>query len=459
MEQLYNSTIAAISTAMSNSGIGIVRMSGPEAFQIADGVYKGKKEKKLCEQQSHTIHYGYMVDGDQVIDEVLVMLMRGPHSYTGEDTVEINCHGGVYVVKRILELLIKNGARPAEPGEYTKRAFLNGRLDLSQAEADVIYQNIFRANRDVFQWIGFMLLFLVGYYAALSKTANYLKNIGDGIDNVLSNSKQPIELETELEPIAEKLNTMKMTLARKERMAQESEQRKNDLVVYLAHDLKTPLTSVIAYLSMLDEKPDMLPEERKKYIHIAHTKAIRLSELISEFFEITKFNLQNIRLEKETINLSLMLEQIMDEFYAVFADNNLTGNIYTEEDLMVEGDPDKLARVFDNLLRNAVAYSYRGTNIDVRAYGEGVAVVIVFSNQGEPIPKQKLQTVFEKFYRADNSRSSQTGGAGLGLSVAKEIVELHEGTIEAFSDIQSTRFVVRLKRLLPKGQRQSGGVI
>lgn len=299
------------------------------------------------------------------------------------------------------------------------------KMNLSQAEADVIYQNIFRANRDVFQWIGFMLLFLVGYYAVLSKTANYLKNIGDGIDNVLANSKQPIELETELEPIAEKLNTMKMTLARKERMAQESEQRKNDLVVYLAHDLKTPLTSVIAYLSMLDEKPDMPPEERKKYIHIAHTKAIRLSELISEFFEIIKFNLQNIRLEKETINLSLMLEQIMDEFYAVFADNNLTGNIYTEEDLMVEG----------------------------------VAVVIVFSNQGEPIPKQKLQTVFEKFYRADNSRSSQTGGAGLGLSVAKEIVELHEGTIEAFSDIQSTRFVVRLKRLLPKGQRQSGGVI
>ncbi len=333
------------------------------------------------------------------------------------------------------------------------------KMNLSQAEADVIYQNVFRANRDVFQWIGFMLLFLVGYYAALSKTANYLKNIGDGIDNVLANSKQPIELETELEPIAEKLNTMKMTLARKERMAQESEQRKNDLVVYLAHDLKTPLTSVIAYLSMLDEKPDMPPEERKKYIHIAHTKAIRLSELISEFFEITKFNLQNIRLEKEPINLSLMLEQIMDEFYAVFADNNLTGNIYTEEDLMVEGDPDKLARVFDNLLRNAVAYSYRGTNIDVRAYREGAAVVIVFSNQGEPIPKQKLQTVFEKFYRADNSRSSQTGGAGLGLSVAKEIVELHEGTIEAFSDIQSTRFVVRLKRLLPKEQRQSGGVI
>ena len=156
-------TIAAISTAMTNSGIGIVRLSGEDAFSIIDKIYKGKSPKLLSEQKSHTIHYGYIMDGEQTIDEVLVLLMRGPHSYTGEDTVEINCHGGVYVVKRILELLIKNGARPAEPGEYTKRAFLNGRLDLSQAEADVIYQNVFRANRDVFQWIGFILLFCLLY--------------------------------------------------------------------------------------------------------------------------------------------------------------------------------------------------------------------------------------------------------------------------------------------------------
>ena len=130
-----STTIAAISTAMSNSGIGIVRMTGDEAFEIADRIYKGKKNKKLSEQKSHTIHYGFIADGEEILDEVLVMLMRGPHSYTGEDTVEINCHGGVYVVRRILETLIKYGARPAEPGEFTKRAFLNGRLDLSQAEA------------------------------------------------------------------------------------------------------------------------------------------------------------------------------------------------------------------------------------------------------------------------------------------------------------------------------------
>ena len=127
--------ISAISTAVSPSGIGIVRMSGRGAVKIGDKVYKGRKGKRLSSEKSHTIHYGYIVDGEDVIDEVLVMLMLSPNTYTGEDTVEINCHGGVYVVKRILETLIKYGARPAEPGEFTKRAFLNGRLDLSQAEA------------------------------------------------------------------------------------------------------------------------------------------------------------------------------------------------------------------------------------------------------------------------------------------------------------------------------------
>ncbi len=130
-----DTTIAAISTAMSNSGIGIVRMSGSEAVEIADRVYVSKSNKELSKQKTHTIHYGYIADEGETIDEVLVMLMRGPHTYTGEDTVEINCHGGVFVMKRILEVLIKNGARPAEPGEFTKRAFLNGKMDLSQAEA------------------------------------------------------------------------------------------------------------------------------------------------------------------------------------------------------------------------------------------------------------------------------------------------------------------------------------
>ena len=135
MNDPYSGTIAAISTGMSNSGIGIVRMTGPDSFAIIDKVYRGAREKKLSSQDSHTIHYGYICDQGEVIDQVLVMLMRGPHTYTGEDTVEVNCHGGVYVVKRVLETILAAGARPAQPGEFTKRAFLNGKLDLSQAEA------------------------------------------------------------------------------------------------------------------------------------------------------------------------------------------------------------------------------------------------------------------------------------------------------------------------------------
>jgi len=138
---MIKDTIAAIATAMSSSGIGIVRISGPDAFEIIDKIFAPKKQgKKLSNEKGYSLHYGFIKDGEDFIDEVLVLAMRGPHSYTAEDTIEIDCHGGIFVVKKILETVIKYGARVAEPGEFTKRAFLNGRIDLSQAEAviDVI---------------------------------------------------------------------------------------------------------------------------------------------------------------------------------------------------------------------------------------------------------------------------------------------------------------------------------
>ncbi len=150
-------TIAAIATAMTNAGIGIVRISGDEAVPIADRIFQGKGTKKLAECETHTIHYGHIHDGEEVIDEVMVLLMRGPRSYTREDTVEIDCHGGIYVTKRILETVIKYGARPAEPGEFTKRAFLNGRIDLSQAESviDLIHaKNDFALKNSIKQLSG-----------------------------------------------------------------------------------------------------------------------------------------------------------------------------------------------------------------------------------------------------------------------------------------------------------------
>ena len=151
-------TIAAISSAAGNSGIGIIRVSGDEAIEIVDKIFRSnKKDKKLKDVESHTVHYGYIMDGNTIMDQVLVIVMKNPHSYTGEDTVEIDCHGGMLILKKVLELVIKNGAKTAEPGEFTKRAFLNGRIDLSQAEAvmDLINsKNDFALNSSVNQLKG-----------------------------------------------------------------------------------------------------------------------------------------------------------------------------------------------------------------------------------------------------------------------------------------------------------------
>ncbi|MDE7039008.1 MAG: HAMP domain-containing histidine kinase, partial [Lachnospiraceae bacterium] len=272
----------------------------------------------------------------------------------------------------------------------------------------------------------------------------YVDQIGDGIENILSESTKPIHLITELKPIEIRLNEIKATLKRQEIEAEEGEKKKNDLVLFLAHDLKTPLTSIVAYLSMLDSHVDMQAEEREKYTHIALEKSIRLGELINEFFDITRYNFQDIELEAIEINLSFMLEQLADELYGVLQEKHLSCEVHVEENLVVYGDPDKLARVFDNILRNAIAYCYENTKIQIDAQNKNRDVEIVFTNQGDKIPGTMLQTIFEKFYRVDGSRSSGTGGAGLGLAIAKEIVELHGGRIRAKSDDIRTQFIVDL---------------
>ncbi len=200
-------------------------------------------------------------------------------------------------------------------------------------------------------------------------------------------------------------------------------------MLFLAHDLKTPLTSIVAYLTMLEDHPDMPEEEREAYTHIALEKSIRLGELINEFFDITRYNLQNIELEPVEIDLTMMLEQLADELYGVLQEKKLTCEVDVEEDLMIYGDPDKLARVFDNILRNAIAYCYANTEIRIEAKIKDGDIEITFTNAGDKIPGDMLQTIFEKFYRVDGSRSTGTGGAGLGLAIAKQIVELHGGRI------------------------------
>lgn len=237
---------------------------------------------------------------------------------------------------------------------------------------------------------------------------------------------------------------IKTDMIRKEESLKQEAQRKNDLITYLAHDLKTPLTSVLGYLSLLDEAPDMPEAQKEKYTHIALEKAQRLEGLIEEFFEITQYNLQNIFLEKEELDLSYMLMQMTEEFYPVLAAHGNEVKLEAEEDLHLYADPDRLARVFNNILKNAVAYSYPNTTITIRASRNKDKILLSFENHGKNIPKEKLDSIFEKFFRLDSSRRSNTGGAGLGLAIAKEIVELHGGRISARSQDERVTFTVEL---------------
>lgn len=308
------------------------------------------------------------------------------------------------------------------------------------------YWRVIGNNKDFFLVIGFLCLFSLFFYAALSKMVKYLNQVETGIDNIVLDSADSIHMITELKPIETRLNEIKQILKKQEQEVIEGEKKKNDLIVFLAHDLKTPLTSIVAYLTMLDSYQDMPEEERQRYTHIALEKSIRLGELISEFFEITKFNLQDIVLEPVELNLSMMLEQLADELYGVLREKNLTCEVEAAEDMVVYGDADKLARVFDNILRNAVSYCYPNTKIRIQTEMTEEGNRIVFSNRGKQIPKEQLGTIFEKFYRLDEARHSTTGGAGLGLAIAKEIVELHGGTIWAESDDEETRFIVMLPK-------------
>lgn len=317
-------------------------------------------------------------------------------------------------------------------------------IHVSEENAVNLYWRILGDNKELFMILGFLSLFALFFYIALSRMTKYLDQVGEGIENILSDSNEPIKLITELKPLEEKMNEIKTTLKRQEKEGLEIEQKKNDLVLFLAHDLKTPLTSVVAYLSMLEENPDMASEERKQYTHVALEKANRLGGLISEFFEITQFNLHDIKLEPVELNLTMMLEQIADELYGVLQEKNLTCEVNIEDDMIIQGDPDKLARVFDNILRNAISYCRKETALKIHAERISGEYVISFENEGDTIPEEKLEKIFDKFYRADASRNTQTGGAGLGLAIAKEIVGLHGGSIRAESENGRTSFIVIL---------------
>ena len=280
--------------------------------------------------------------------------------------------------------------------------------------------------------------------AFLARPFRYLDQIIAAAQALASPSEQAVALHPDLREVQDEMNLIRERSLRHAYLAREAEQRKNDLILYLAHDLKTPLTSVIGYLTLLRDEPDLAPQTRARYTAIAWDKAQRLEALVDEFFEITRFSLSHMPLEKERVNLSRLLEQVASEFEPAMADKGLSWRLSIPPGLTVLGDGDKLARVFDNLARNAVSYAYPQSPLSLSARGEGNQVTVSLSNQGKTIPQDKLQRIFQQFFRLDGARSSSTGGAGLGLAIAKEIVEQHGGRIRAASRSETVTFTVTL---------------
>jgi len=322
--------------------------------------------------------------------------------------------------------------------------FLQDTFYLSNEDAVIIHKYIFRNNIDKIMLVSSAIFFLIIFRLAMSWVTEYFDEISGGMDDLMKGSDKEIELSPEMRFMETKLNMCKHILEKRERDAKQSEQRKNDLVVYLAHDIKTPLTSVIGYLDLMSEIPDMPVEQRAKYMDITLEKANRLEKLINEFFEITRYNLQTIILEKGSFNLSYMLFQMADEFYPMLSERNQEVMVNAEDNIMFYGDSNKLARVFNNVFKNAIAYGDKNSKITIDVHRQSQDAIISFKNYGKNIPKQKLNSIFEKFYRLDESRGTETGNAGLGLAIAKEIVILHEGEIYAESNNDYTVFHIKM---------------
>lgn len=317
-------------------------------------------------------------------------------------------------------------------------------MGIDHEDAFYVYNDYFREFREIFFAAAMVLLFLFLLVFLFRWLTRYFKEINRGIDCLLAHREEQIRLSPEMRPFEIKLNTVQDILAERERAARAAEQRKNELVMYLAHDIRTPLTSIIGYLRLLEQIPDLPAEEKGKYVHISLEKTYRLEKMINEFFEITCYNTQQITIASQAVDLYYLLAQVIDEHMPLFTEHGNYVTFHAAESLEVCGDPERLARVFHNLLKNAVAYGSTGTEITVDAEEAQEHVVVTVSNHGKTIPDDKLETLFEKFYRLDESRTSNTGGTGIGLAIAKEIVLLHGGTITADSKNGLTAFTVTL---------------
>lgn len=318
--------------------------------------------------------------------------------------------------------------------QYTFSLFKNPVIEWLYWRLDAIY--IF------YLLIGLTSIFF--YY--WRKPWNYLDEVLTATNIIYELNDHTIELSEPLREVENQMNQIKMSVLLSQQAVKDAENKKNELVMYLAHDIRTPLTTVIGYLSLLDETPDMPIEQKAKFVGIALDKAERLESLINELFEITRYetNTVQLHLKKEPIDLNELLSQVIEEFYPALSAKGNTAKFTAEDNLIIVGDAEKLARAFNNLLKNAVAYSYANTEIYISVGRNDKNAVIVFKNHGQTIPTEQFENIFKKFSRLDKARLSDTGGVGLGLSIAKEIINLHNGEIIVQSSNEIITFTITI---------------
>lgn len=308
------------------------------------------------------------------------------------------------------------------------------------------------------------IVFVEIFFKLIDFTIEYIRKLRRSIQQVTSGNygvQCEVEYDDELGSLAANINVLSKTLLAKEKESEKlkekeraaldiernAERQKNELITNVAHDLRTPLTTIVGYLELIKDDTALSKEDVHKYSGIAYEKSIRLQEMMDDLFEFTKLDNADIKLNKSMINLSGLIMQMTDEFYPSFKDCNITPIVdLPEENIYVQGDGQLLARVFDNLISNALKYGYHNTDLKIEVSGDEKYATVKVINHGDTIASEDIPLLFNKFYRTDSSRNSKTGGTGLGLAITKNIVDLHHGDISVTSDDQITTFIVKFNR-------------
>ena len=335
--------------------------------------------------------------------------------------------------------------------------------NMKQSQNELVFSAVHFETVVVLFFVLFgIVLFTAIFYLLQRRSFSYIQKLSDAMRAIAEgnlNTYVQVEDDNEFSDMASNLNYMIKELNALMERERESERTKNELITNIAHDLRTPLTSIIGYLELISKSKNLTEETRINYTEVAYTKAKKLQKLIEDLFGFTKLNYGKIALNLSKVDLVKLLTQLMDEFYPSFANNNLAYSLKSNlNSVIITADPNLLARLFENLIGNAIKYGAEGKEINVKIAASASKVKVSVINYGKVIPEDEIGLIFEKFYRLEQSRSSKTGGTGLGLAIAKNIVELHGGTIEVKSDLEGTHFIVSLRVNLDMNKENFGYV-